>query len=248
MIQDFNPLHMSKARSTPLSKERQLELVRAAQAGSESAVSRLVESNARFVFRIAQSYRGRGLDMEDLCQEGTRGLIRSIESFDLDRDLKFLTYAVWWVKQAMRNAIREQGRLIRLPANRLLKIKDKNPDKAKEANAERIDLNFRMTNFLRLDAPQEFGEFVLRDPDPIPAEAHEENEFKANIGALVNSLPDRLRLVVAFRFGLFGSEPETLEEVADRMGLTRERVRQLQNNAADILKKRLIQFHVERLP
>lgn len=207
-----------------------------------------METNTRFILTCAIKYKGRGLDVDDLFQEGSRGLIRAVESFDSGRKVNFLTYAVWWVRQSIRTALREKGRMIRIPSNRFEKIKTRNPKETQAANEARLDEIYRLSNLARLDAPIDGREFSITDPEPTPTDSYEESQTKANIEALVKSLPDRLRLIISFRFGLFGSKPETLEEVAERLSLTRERVRQLQNDAEKILKLRAKQFHIERLP
>ena len=243
-------IQLSHENNSPLTKAEQLDLVRGVQAGDEKSLAKLVQSNSRFVFKIATIYQGRGLEVEDLYQEGVQGLIRAAEGFDFGRNVRFLTYAVWWIRHFMLKSLYETGSTIKLPINLHSKKTLEDPEEDRKANRARLDLLSRVRKPYYLDCPSnEFLQRTLRDESPLPDALQEESRSNTLISAWVNSLPTRLRSVIQHRFGLFGGAPETLEQIAERMSVTRERVRQLEEDAKKILRDRAWKYRLkERLP
>lgn len=236
-------LHIKNEKTNPLPPQLQIKLAIACKGGSKKAKEKLIESNSRFLLRIALKYKGRGLDVEDLIQEGAQGLITAADYFNPAKGIQFLTYAVWWVRQGMLSAIQDTGQTIRIPSNYFYKSRNKNPEKERAANEKRVNTLYSIGNPLRLDAPSENGVFTIPDTSPPPGTSVEESETKRHLSNLVDSLPERLREIIRLRYGLGGREPHTLQEIADRIDLTRERVRQLERDALKILKLRAPKFH-----
>lgn len=238
-MKSYQPvLNLKNERTKHLPKQDQIDLVMACKAGSRKAQDKLVETNARFILQMALSNRGRGIDVEDLVQEGSWGLIKAAERFNPAMNLGFLTYAVWWIRQGMMKAIYEHGNTIRIPINHFQKSKHRNLKVEKSKNEARVKMLYRLTNPIRLDAPTEIGEFNLPDTNPPPDQNPENEDRKVQLKALVETLPERLQEIILRRFGLDGQEPETLEEIAQRFELSRERVRQLERDAMKKLKLR----------
>jgi RNA polymerase primary sigma factor len=243
---------------TPL-EER--ELARRKDAGDEAAKRRLIECNLRLVMSITRNYTKAGVPLLDLIQEGNLGLIRAVEKFDYKLGFKLSTYATWWIRQAVTRALADQGRTIRLPvhvaeqtrkvlrARRILAQKlNRDPDVpeiAKEAGftPERVqELLELIEDPVSLETPVGDGESVYSDliedtksdrPDTATAKMLRSKELA---GAL-NRLAPRMRRVLALRFGLDGETPQTLEQVGLGLGITRERVRQLESRALRELRQ-----------
>jgi RNA polymerase primary sigma factor len=237
---------------TPL-EER--ELARRKDAGDEAAKRKLIESNLRLVMSITRNYTKAGVPLLDLIQEGNLGLIRAVEKFDYKLGFKLSTYATWWIRQAVTRALADQGRTIRLPvhvaeqtrkvlrARRILTQKLNRdpliPEIAKESGfpPERVrELLELVEDPVSLETPVGDGESLYGDliedtksdrPDAATAKALRSRELA---GAL-QSLNPRMRRVLALRFGLDGNSPQTLEQVGTGLGITRERVRQLESRA-----------------
>jgi RNA polymerase primary sigma factor len=238
-----------------LTPSEERELARRKDLGDEAAKRRLIECNLRLVMSITRNYTKAGVPLLDLIQEGNMGLIRAVEKFDYKMGYKLSTYATWWIRQAVTRALADQGRTIRLPvhvaeqvrrshrARRVLTQKlnrDPTVDEiAKESGmtAERIrELQELVEDPVSLETPVGDGESMVADmvedqKAESPDSASAANARSADLAEAIERLNPRMKHVVLRRFGLDGQPPQTLEEVGNDLGVTRERVRQLETRA-----------------
>jgi RNA polymerase primary sigma factor len=238
-----------------LTREEERELARRKDEGDEEAKKRLIESNLRLVMAITRNYTRANVPLLDLIQEGNLGLIRAVEKFDYKLGYKLSTYATWWIRQAITRALADQGRTIRLPVHvadqvrRLLRARRQLAQKlnhepslaelAKETqqSEERVrELLELVENPVSLETPVGDGESLYGDliEDVHSLAPHEQSAQQARARELAGALEGlnpRMRRVLSLRFGLDGELPQTLEEVGTQLGITRERVRQLETRA-----------------
>ncbi len=239
-----------------IDKDEEVRLARAIRAGEQEALNRLVRANLRFVVSVAKKYQNQGVPLPDLINEGNLGLIRAARKFDETKGIKFISYAVWWVRQAILQALAEQSRIVRVPLNRagalhrigrssstLLQELGREP--TAEEIAQELDLSLEEVertlaisqSSLSLDAPVAPGEQSrLLDylPDrfsPGPEDETYRHALKGTIEEALSTLKDREAKILRLYFGLDDQEPMTLEEIGAHMGITRERVRQIKERA-----------------
>jgi RNA polymerase primary sigma factor len=239
-------------RHALLTAAQEVELAKKIERGDMLAKQRMIQSNLRLVVSIAKNYRNQGLPFLDLIQEGTLGLIRAVEKFDWRRGYKFSTYATWWIRQAVARALADKARTIRMPVHIVERLQKMNRAErtlwtqlGREPTlaeiAEEASLPLQQAHEVRaaarasasLDQPvgdtedAVFGDFVAGD-EPLPEEEVEVSLRSQALAAALGSLPTRERQVIELRYGLADAEPKTLEEIGRRLGLTRERVRQIE--------------------
>ena len=260
---DSTRMYLSEIGASPLlTAEEEVYYSRLVQKGDEAGRKRMIESNLRLVVKIARRYMNRGMAFLDLIEEGNLGLIRAVEKFDPERGFRFSTYATWWIRQTIERAIMNQTRTIRLPihvvkeiniylraAHKLAQKFDHEPT-AEEiaallekpiADVERmLGLNERVAS-TDVNIMSDSGKTLLETlPDSTiqdPVETLHDDEVHTNLEEWLGQLNDKQREVVERRFGLHGHSVSTLEEVGREIGVTRERVRQIQMDALKRLKK-----------
>lgn len=264
---DATQMYLSEIGFSPLlSAEEEVYFSRLSLKGDQSARKRMIESNLRLVVKIARRYNNRGLPLLDLIEEGNLGLIRAVEKFDPERGFRFSTYATWWIRQTIERAIMNQTRTIRLPihvvkelniylrtARELVQKLDHEPTAEEIANEldapvedvmKMLRLNERITS---VDTP--FGgesdkallDIIADEKASGPESELQSDDIRTNIVCWLEELNSKQREVLARRFGLLGYEAATLEDVGAEIGLTRERVRQIQVEALKRLRDILSQ-------
>jgi RNA polymerase primary sigma factor len=251
-----------------LTSVEERELARRKDEGDEEAKKQLIERNLRLVMSITRNYTKAGVPLLDLIQEGNLGLIRAVEKFDWRMGYKLSTYATWWIRQAVTRALADQGRTIRLPvhvaeqvrrvmrARRILSQKlNREPvlnELAKESGfteAKVRDLLGLIEDPISLETPVGDGESVYSDlieddNADLPEETTAESMRSTELANALSRLNPRMRLVIAMRFGLDGQTPQTLEQVGSELGITRERVRQLESRALRELRNQAPELYL----
>ncbi|MEE9190658.1 MAG: RNA polymerase sigma factor RpoD/SigA [Candidatus Neomarinimicrobiota bacterium] len=250
-------LYLSEiGKFSPLPPEREVELAIRIQNGEDPAMKELVESNLRFVVSVAKKYQGNGLSLADLINEGNLGLIKAAKRFDHSRGFKFISYAVWWIRQSILQALAEQARLIRLPLNRVgtitkitktaekLEAEIERQPKADEishqlgmSSDEIVNAMMYSRRHSSLDTPFQDGEDnslmdVLEDPhEDSPDDVLMRESMKEDVKASLETLAERERAVIEMYYGINRDSALTLNEIGEVFNLTRERVRQIKAKA-----------------
>ncbi len=239
-----------------LTREEEIDLAQRIRKGEEEALDRLVRSNLRFVVSVAKKYQNQGVALSDLINEGNLGLIRAAHKFDETKGIKFISYAVWWIRQAILQALAEQSRIVRVPLNRAgalhwigkrsaLLLQELGREPTVEELADELDLSedeVRRTlslsqTHLSLDAPLTPGEdnrlldYLPDQFSPGPDDETYDRALLDTVEEALGTLKEREAKILRLYFGLDGQEPMTLEEIGSLLGITRERVRQIKEKA-----------------
>jgi RNA polymerase primary sigma factor len=250
------------ARFQPLRLEQEQELARRIRQGDAEALKRLVEANLRFVVSYAKRFRGLGLSFLDLIHEGNLGLMEAGRRFDPDRNVKFISYAVWWVRQAILHALSEQSRILKLPqrlSGQMGKVQNAKSQLANELEraptsaeiASKVDMTENQIDNVLLasaedvslsaslgeDGSLEFGDTLEQGLIPSVELEMIRSSLETQIRTMLDELEAKEREVLRLRFGFDGEEPRTLQEIGDALGLTRERIRQIENRAKEKLRR-----------
>jgi RNA polymerase primary sigma factor len=250
-------LYLQEIGETPLlTAEEEIQLARRIRQGDREALNKLTRANLRFVVSVAKQYQNQGLSLADLVNEGNIGLIKAAQRFDETRGFKFISYAVWWIRQAILQALAEQSRIVRLPLNRvgaLHKIgkasstleQEFGREPSAEEIAQELEMNplevtdtLKISNsHLSLDAPFSHGEdnslmdVLANELQPAPDDALLDESLKIEIAKALDTLTIREAEVISLYFGINRERAFTLEEIGSEFGLTRERVRQIKEKA-----------------
>jgi RNA polymerase primary sigma factor len=247
-----------------LTREEEVELAKRVQRGEEEARNRMIAANLRLVVSVAKRFMGRGMAFLDLIEEGNLGLIRAVEKFDYKRGFRFSTYATWWIRQTINRAIMNQGRTVRVPVHMMDMVRryynavrnlshdlGREPNEVEVAEAMEVELEHvrLITEAVRrpieLDAKisdesdTSYADFIESDAGPSPSVSTYLLLRSEKLRHLLNTLPTREKAVIEMRFGLGGKEPKTLKETGEELGVTRERIRQIEQEALKRLKTRV---------
>jgi len=251
-------VYLHEINKTPLlTREQEQALARRIRKGDKEALDRLVKANLRFVVSIAKQYSNQGLPLEDLINDGNLGLIKAAHRFDEKRGYKFISYAVWWIRQAMLQSLAEHSRIVRLPLNRagtLYRIgnasRQLDQELGRAPNAREIAKKLKLSEeevedtmhiantHVSLDDPYSTDQddtslvdYLQDDSSPMPDEETYGRALSDDMEKALATLSDRERQILSMYFGLSQEEPLTLEEIGKELGLTRERIRQIKEKA-----------------
>lgn len=244
-----------------ITAQQEAELATKIKRGNRDALQRLVEANLRFVVSVARQFQGQGLSLADLVAEGNVGLIEAAKRFDGTKGYKFISYAVWWIRQAILAALAKQSRIVRLPQNKIgqlhriqressrLQQKLHRDPKCAEV-AKKLDIEEEHVSstlalskmYVSLDAPlkndskEDLKSLLIDDSQPAPDRSLWKDSLVSQVKNSLNTLDPRESQVIRYYFGIDREQSMTLEEIGDRLGLTRERVRQIRNKAISRLR------------
>ena len=251
------------SRVPMINAEEEVELAQRIREGDQAALERLVNANLRFVVSVSKQYQNQGLTLGDLINEGNLGLIKAAKRFDETRGFKFISYAVWWIRQSILQAIADQARIVRLPLNKVGSLSkvmqiyaeleqklEREPTPAEIAERSEMSLEEVETvlktsgKAMSLDAPlsdSEDSNSVLavlgQNDEPNPDDHLLDESLKREITISLSSLSDKEKDILKYFYGLDGNPPYSLEDISEKVGLTRERVRQIKENALKRLRK-----------
>ncbi len=257
-------IYLAEINRIPLiSHDEEYELALKAKSGDKAAREKLLNANLRFVVSVAKKFRGQGLPLSDLINEGNIGLITALDKFEPEKGYHFISYAVWWIRQAIMKAISEKGRTVRLPLNRaneLMQIQKarkslihdmETADPSVDEIAEATGLDSTLVSDLlsisqdvvSFDSPVKkgeesdtvLGEFIEDEADG-PEKQVMDSALKDEVRALLLKLSDKERDIIELRYGLTGGKPMSLKEIGDRYSLTKERIRQIEKRAIEKLR------------
>ncbi len=256
-------LYLNEINRVPLlTRQEEEDLARRAAKGDPKAKEKLISANLRFVVNVAKKYQNQGLPLDDLISEGNIGLINAIERFDVDKGYHFISYAVWWIRQAILKAICEKSRAIRLPLNRaneLVQIeklrKQMFAEKGEDPDLEKIAYQLGMNpaqvadlvkigrDMISLESPAydekdsgQIGDYIVGDYSQDPETMIVENALKEDIETILTELSDKEREIISHRFGLQGKKPLSLKDIGARFNLTKERIRQIEKKTLGKLR------------
>ena len=272
LLEDVTQLYLNEIGAKPLlTPEQELDTARRVIQGDFSARQKMIEHNLRLVVNIAKHYLNRGIPLLDLVEEGNLGLIHALEKFDPERGFRFSTYATWWIRQSIERGIMNQSRTIRLPVHVVKEINvvlramrhldaAERRDSTVEKVAALIDrsvedvrhilsLNEHIASLdapLDIDSAHSMAELIPDEEGRDPESLLQSSEIGSLLGAWLTRLGERQRLVIERRYGLNGCEVATLDAIAADLGLTRERVRQIQMEGLDNLRKIIKRGNISR--
>ncbi len=247
-----------------LSYEEEYQLALKAKEGDKKAFDRIINANLRFVVSVAKKYRGQGMALSDLINEGNIGLITALEKFEPEKGYHFISYAVWWIRQSIMKAISEKARAVRLPLNRaneLVQIQKAQTEIMHELENDGTDVDeialrtgldkdlvrdlLNITQDMvnldsniksKDDSDSTLTEFLV-DPSRTPEEEVVDDSLKNDVHALLLTLPEKERRIVEMRYGIGGRKPMSLKEIGESYGLTKERIRQIEKRALERLRE-----------
>ena len=251
------------SRVPMINAEEEVELAQRIREGDQAALERLVNANLRFVVSVSKQYQNQGLTLGDLINEGNLGLIKAAKRFDETRGFKFISYAVWWIRQSILQAIADQARIVRLPLNKVGSLSkvmqiyaeleqklEREPTPAEIAERSEMSLEEVETvlktsgKAMSLDAPLSDSEdrnsllaVLGQNDEPNPDDHLLDESLKREITISLSSLSDKEKDILKYFYGLDGNPPYSLEDISEKVGLTRERVRQIKENALKRLRK-----------
>lgn len=263
--QDSIALYLKEiSRTKPLTSAQEAALAARIQRGDRGALHELIQANLRFVVSVCRTYQNQGLALADLINEGNLGLVKAAQRFDGKKNFRFISYAVWWIRQSVLQALSEQSRITKVPVNRVgvlhqvgkaqRKLQQRylrNPDVEEIARELQIDEN-QVKESLRIGASHvsldepvyrneektRYGDLLHTDNEDAPDEQMERISLNRQIHVILNELSEKERAVITLYFGIDSDTAYTLEEIGEKFGLTRERVRQIKDMALRKLKKK----------